>query len=126
MPEYPFVVAEQNDPTWTSTTNPFIYIFVSVTDQNNTPLGGYKVVGDSSDGQHAESPVSCHDWCGSTGKGGYAKVVNLKFEPGAFIDGSWTVRLVDGGGTQVSPAVTLNYSTNEDAWRWDFIWFRLK
>jgi hypothetical protein len=129
VPDYPFRVAEQNDPTWTSTTNPAIIVFVSVVDSSNTPLGGYRVVGDSAQiefNNHVESGESCWDWCAHTGEGGYAKAANLKFEPGAFIDGAWNVYLVDGGGTQVSPVVTLNYSTDPNAWRWDFIAFERK
>ena len=126
MPEYPFVVEEQNDPAITGSDYPAIIIYISITDQNNTPAGGYKVVGDSTTGLHVESAESCFSWCAGTTKGGYAKVANVKYEPGAFIDGTWTIRVVDGSGTQVSPAVPLNYSTDPNQWRWDFVWFRLK
>ena len=129
MPDYPFVVAELSDPMWTSTTNPWTEIFVAVTDQNNTPLGGYKVVGDAANAvtPHLESPPTCFDWCKTTGRGGkYVKAANTTFEPGPFIDGAWNIYLVDGGGTQVSPVVTLNYSTDPNQWRWDFVYFKQK
>jgi hypothetical protein len=123
------MVAEISPPEFTHTTNPMIIVFVAITDQSNTPLGGYRVVGDSPQvefNSHVESLPSCFDWCTSTGKGGYAKVANAKFEPGPFIDGTWNIYLVDGGGAQVSPVVPLNYSTDPAAWRWDFVYFKLK
>jgi hypothetical protein len=122
-------VAEQNDPTWTHTSNTNIIVFVSIVDGNNTPLGGYQVIGDSAQAignSHIVSEPSCYDWCTDTGHGGYAKVANAKFEPGAFIDGTWNVYLVDGGGAQVSPVVPLTYSTDPNQWRWDFIAFQAK
>lgn len=128
-PEFPFMVAEISPPEFTHTTNSSIIVFVAITDQNNTPLGGYRVVGDSPQvefNSHVESGESCYDWCGGTGVGGYVKVSNAKFEPGAFIDGTWNIYLVDGGGAQVSPVVPLNYSTDPGAWRWDFVAFKLK
>jgi hypothetical protein len=55
---------------------------------------------------------------------GYVKQGNLKFEPpGGFQDGTWTIWLVDGGGTQVSKQVPLSYSSDPNTWAWDFIWF---
>jgi len=123
------MVAEQNDPTLTKTTNTAIIVFIAIVDQNDTPLGGYRVIGDSSAiefNSHVETLESCFDWCTHTGEGGYAKVANVKFEPGAFIDGTWNIYVADGGGTQVSPVVALSYGTDPSQWRWDFVVFKLK
>ena len=100
--------------------------YVEILNAAGTPLGGYRVVGDSTDGKHWVSSESCWDWCTHTPTGGYAKVANVKFEPGSFIDGAWNIYLVDGGGTQVSPVVTLPYSTDPSQWYWDFILFKQK
>jgi hypothetical protein len=122
------VVAEVSNPEWTKTTNVSVVVFVAITDQNNTPLGGYKVVGDCANApiQHVESPPSCYDWCTTTGVGGYVKAANTKFEPGPFVDGTWNIYVVDGSGRQVSAVVPLNYSTDPNQWRWDFIAFKMK
>jgi hypothetical protein len=126
-PQFPFYVAEQSSREFTHTNNPFMYVIIEILDPGNTPLGGYRVVGDSSDGQHFVSEESCYgQWCKTTGSGGYAKVGNVSFEPGPFIDGTWSIYLVDKGDAQVSPVVTLAYSTDPNQWTWDFILFRQK
>jgi hypothetical protein len=126
-PSYPFVVESQSNREFTHTNNPFVYILVEILDPSGTPLGGYRIVGDSSTGEHKISEESCHQrWCKTTGSGGYAKVGNVSFEPGPFIDGSWTIYMVDGGGQQVSPAITLNYSSDSTQWVWDHILMRSK
>ena len=109
---------------FTHTNNTAIVVFVTVTDANNTPLGGYRVVGDSTvDVPQVVSPESCWSWCTHTGQGGYAKVANLKFEPGPFIDGAWNIYLADSSGNRVSPVVSLTYSTDPSQWVWDFVSF---
>jgi len=119
-------VADQSNRELTPTTNPWAEVYVEILNAAGTPLGGYRVVGDSTDGKHWVSNESCWDWCTHTPTGGYAKVANVKFEPGSFIDGAWNIYLVDGGGTQVSPVVTLPYSTDPNQWYWDFILFKQK
>lgn len=48
---------------------------------------------------------------------------NLKVELGGYEDGTWQIWVADGGGTQVSNRVALNYSSNPESWAWDFIWW---
>jgi hypothetical protein len=123
------VVAERSDRMFTKSTNNWVIVFVAIVDANNTPLGGYKVVGDSSDvefNNHVVSPPSCYDWCTTTGQSGYVKAANLKFEPGAFINGTWNIYLVDGGGAQVSAVVSFPYSTDPNSYTWDFVVFKHK
>jgi hypothetical protein len=120
-------VAEQGNREFQKTTNAGILVFVAAVDQNNTPIGGMKVVGEHSSGKRVESPptdwsytaVNCLD-CG------YVKQGNVKFEPGPFEDGTWNVYLVDGGGSRVSPTVSLSYSPDSSQWVWDFIIFKKK
>jgi len=120
-PTYPFHVVEQSNREYTHTNYHAIVIYVEILDANGTPLGGYRVVGDSTTGQHVVSAESCWDWCKATPPGGYAKVANVTLEPGPFIDGAWSIYLVDGGDTQVSPVVTLPYSSDPSQWVWDFV-----
>jgi hypothetical protein len=121
-------VAEQGNREFQRTSNNGIVVFVAAVDQNNTPIGGMKIVGISSaTGERKESApsswsydaVNCLD-CS------YVKQGNVKFEPGAFYDTTWNIYLADGGGTQVSPAVPLSYSSSPDTWVWDFIIFKQK
>ena len=125
-PSFPFYVADQSNREFTRTNNPVIIIYVEILDANGTPLGGYRVIGDSTTGQHWESGESCWEWCKTTGTGGYAKVANVTFEPGPFIDGAWNIYLVDGAGNQVSPVVSFPYSTDPNQWVWDHILFKKK
>jgi len=121
------VVQEQSNRAYTHTNNPYIYLLVEILDQSKTPLGGFRVVGDSSDGKHWISEESCYgQWCKTTGSGGYAKVGNVSFEPGPFFDGTWSVYLADKAGQQVSPVVTLPYSSDPSQWVWDHILFMQK
>jgi len=119
-------VAEQSSREFTHTTNHTIVVFVEILNAGGTPLGGYRVVGDSTEGIHWVSEESCWEWCKATPPGGYAKVANVTFEPGPFIDGAWNIYLADGGGAQVSPVITLPYSTDPNQWTWDFILFKQK
>ncbi len=125
-PDFPFYVADRSNREYTRTTNSQIIIFVEILNASGTPLGGYKVVGDSTTGQHFVSGESCWEWCKATPPGGYAKVANVTFEPGPFIDGAWNIYLVDGAGNQVSPVVSFPYSTDPNQWVWDHILFKQK
>jgi len=117
-------VKEQSDRRFTQTNNAFIIILVDITDGKDVPLGGYKVVGDSSTGLHVVSADSCFNYCKLSGlKGGYIKRANVEFSPGPFIDGSWNLYITDKSGTRVSPIVTFSYSTDPAQRYWDFVWF---
>jgi hypothetical protein len=119
-------VIDQSNREFTHTNYHAIVVFVGIVNASNTPLGGYRVVGDSTDGGHWVSDESCWEWCKQTPPGGYAKVANVTFEPGPFIDGGWNIYVMDGGGTQVSPVVSLPYSTDPGQWIWDFVLFQQK
>jgi hypothetical protein len=127
VPEYPFVVAEQGDRSIQGTNYNAITIYAAIVDANNTPIGDLKLVGDLSSGGHAESPKTTWNWstvnCLNCN---YVKQGNVKFEPGPFVDGTWTIYLADANGTQLSPAVPLSYGSNPGQWVWDFILFKKK
>lgn len=119
-------MAEQSNREFSHTNYHAIVVYVEILNAAGTPLGGYKVVGDSTTGQHFVSDESCWSWCKATPPGGYAKVANVTFEPGPFIDGAWNLYIIDGAGTQVSPVVTLSYGTDPGQWVWDHILFKGK
>jgi hypothetical protein len=121
-------VAEQGDRTIQGTNYNAITVYAAVVDQNNTPIGDLKIVGDQTpSGLHAESLLTT--WNYSTANClncNYVKQGNVKFEPGLFIDGTWEVYLADQSGTQLSPKVSLSYGAAPESWVWDFILFRKK
>ncbi len=127
-PDFPFAIAEQGNREFQKTTYNGVTVYAAIVDQNNTPLGGIKIVGDHTPtGMHTESPLST--WNYSTANClncGYVKQGNVKFEPGPFIDGTWNIYLADEGGTTLSPVVPLSYSTAPEQWVWDFIIFKKK
>lgn len=125
-PSYPFQMVEQGNREFQHTNYHAIVVYVAVVSEGNIPMGGYKLVGDHvPTGAHIESPPSAWDWnavnCLDCD---YVKSGNLKLELGPFVEGVWNVYLVDGGGTQVSPVVSLPYSPDPSQWVWDFLIFR--
>ncbi len=109
---------------WQKTTAPNLSNIFLITDGNGTPLGGFTVVGEHSSGISYKSLESTWAFDNSSGYGGYIKQGNLKFEPpGGFQDGTWTVYVIDGGGTQMSDKLPLSYSSNPEQWVWDFVWW---
>ncbi len=98
-------------------------MYIAVTNGSNVPIGGMKIIGDHSpSGMHWESPETCFDWCAPTAPGGDAKVGNVKFEPPAYIAGTWTLKLVDGGGGLAAAPVTVPVDPANP--QWYFLLFR--
>lgn len=127
-PSFPFTVVEVGNREFQKTTYHGITIYVAAISPDNVPIGDLKVVGDHlPSGLHAVSGPS--DWSWSVVNCldcDYIKQGNLKFEPGSFSEGVWNVYLADSGGNQLSPVVSLSYSTDPNQWVWDFIIFRQK
>jgi hypothetical protein len=127
-PSFPFTVVEQGNREFQKTTNHVINIYAAIVSEGNVPIGGLKLVGDHvPSGTHVESGLS--DWHWSVVNCldcDYIKQGNIKFEPGSFSDGTWSVYLADESGAQLSKAVPLSYSTDPDQWVWDFIIFKKK
>lgn len=123
-PDFPFKIKEQGNREFQKTNVNFISSIVAVTDANGTPIGGYKVVGTSTGGQTYESAESSWRFDALNGLEGYIKQGNVKFEPpGGYNDSTWTVFLVDSGGTQVSAPISLTYPSDPNQKAWDFIWW---
>jgi hypothetical protein len=124
-PSYAFKIREQSsraDPCY-KTGYTAIINYVFVTDGNGTPLGGYKVVARSSTGLSYTSPESSWQGFHNALDGSCIKFVNLKTELGPYFDGTWDIYLADSAGNQVSNTVSLPYSSDQNAWVWDFIWW---
>jgi hypothetical protein len=121
-------VEEQGNREFQKTTYHGITIYAAVLSPGNIPIGGLKLVGDHvPSGAHAESGLSDWNWSVvNCLECDYIKQGNVKFEPGSFSDGTWSVYLADGGGAPLSVAVPLSYSTDPNQWVWDFIIFKQK
>ncbi len=119
-PSFPFKLVEQYQNSTTSTQ---LVMYIAVTNGSNVPIGGMKIIGDHSpSGAHVESPPTCFEWCAPTAPGGDAKVGNVKFEPPAYEAGTWTLKLVDGGGALAAAPVTIPVDPANP--QWYFLLFR--
>lgn len=104
-------------PTGYPTTNPILVIYIALTDPNNVPIGGLKVVGDHTpSGLHWESAESCFDFCKASGTKGTIKFGNVTFEPPRYETGVWNLRVVDGGGTPVSDVISVPIDASSPGW----------
>ncbi len=122
-PDYPFLLNEFfNSPT----TNSFMVVYVSVVDQNDVPIGDYKVVGTRLDHNLTyESPLTTWFFEGYNAPGHVVKSGNTKFEPPAGLEStSWQIYLADASGNRVSDYV--QFDVNENDKQWYFINFKRK
>lgn len=122
-PDWEFKLKEQADRTWQKTSNNQISNIALISNASDTPLGGYYVVGEHTSGKTYKSPASSWQYDAVNGLEGYVKQGNLKVELGPYMDGIWYVYVVDGGGTQLSAKVPLEYSSDPSTWVWDFLWW---
>jgi hypothetical protein len=112
IPDYTFTILE-TDQFPTSHLNFDVYI--AITDANNTPLSGYRVLGQHSDGLQIESQVSANAWTANSGAMHY-KAGNIKYEAPNSPGGVWTLQLVDEAGHQVAPSVELSFDSSDPTW----------
>ncbi len=125
VPNWTFKVKERGDRNWQKTTYTSIVNYVYVTDNKGTPIGGIFVVGEHSSGKFPKYKSPPSEWKSfvSSLSSDYRKTVNLKVELGPYVDGTWYVYLVDGGGTQLSDKIAWDYSSDPNNRMWDFIWW---
>ena len=90
-------------------------VFVAVTNANNTPISGYRVIGSHSAGNRVESAVSANAWTENSGANHY-KAGNIKYQVLNSPNGLWTLQLVDGNGTPVAPPVEFPFDDNNRNW----------
>jgi hypothetical protein len=97
--------------------------FIAVTDANNNPLGGYRIMGTHSNGQQLESQPSVDRWSENSGAMHY-KAGNIKLHVTDSPEGEWTLTLVNAEN-QVA-AASVNLAVDRAAPQWYFLLFRLK
>jgi len=99
------------------TTNPILVMYIALTNSNNVPIGGLKIVGDHSpSGTHYVSGESCFDFCKRNGLEGVIKQGNVTFEPPTYETGVWHLYVVDGGGAQVSDVIPISINFDNPQW----------
>ena len=93
-------------------------MFIALTDGNNVPIGGLRVVGDHTpSGAHVESVESCYnDFCKTSGVSGFVKFANVPFEPPAYEAGTWNLYVIDGGGAKVSDVISVPVDPANPQW----------
>ncbi len=125
-PSFPFVVSEQGNREFQRTSYHVITVYVAIVSEGNIPIGGLKIVGDHTpSGMHTESALSDWNWSATNCLDcDYVKFGNVKFEPGTFADGTWTIYVADEAGNPLSAQLPLSYSSDPAQWVWDFIIFR--
>jgi hypothetical protein len=125
-PYFPFSIAETGNRVFQRTEYHLITIYVAITTLDNVPIGGLKVIGDHvPSGRHVESSLSDWNWSKTNCLDcAYIKFGNVKFEPGPFEDGTWSIYVADPQGNQLSPAVPFSYASDPSQWYWDFVIFR--
>lgn len=111
-PAFAFAVVE-NDAF--PTGNPGFDVFVAVTNADNKPLAGYRVVGSHTGGFQVEGPVSAGDWTENSGAKHY-KGGNIKFQSANSPTGVWTLQLIDDSGQPVAAPVEIPFDTASPTW----------
>ncbi len=98
-----------------STNHTNFDVYIAITDADNRPLAGYRVVGQHSGGMQKESDVSANRWTQNSGAMHY-KAGNIKYEVFNSPGGVWTLQLVDEGGQPMAPLLEFPFDTNSPAW----------
>lgn len=126
-PRFPLRVME--GPVGYTTENHLFVVYMSITDANRQLLPGYRVIGDHvPSGFHWESIESCRDFCVASGPSGFeedgllVRKGNVKFEAPAYVDGTWTLRVVDSSGATVSDRLVFNIKDTDDDRQWFYMW----
>ncbi len=111
-PDYPFVIKE----TGRFDTNHLNFdVYIGITDADNIPLSGYRVIGTHSSGLQIESQVSARDWTANSGAMHY-KAGNIKYEAPNSPSGIWTLQLVDPDGNPAGPPVDFPFEASSPTW----------
>jgi outer membrane biosynthesis protein TonB len=111
-PGHTFTVSETEQ---FPTSHPNFDVYIAITDANNTPLSGYRVLGQHSGGLQVESQISANAWTANSGAMHY-KAGNIKYEVPDSPGGVWSLQLVDEAGHQVAPSVELSFDSSDPTW----------
>lgn len=112
VPQFDFTVKELDK---FDTNHPNFDVYVAVVNDNNRPLGDYRVIGTHSTGLQVESPPSANDWTENSGAMHY-KAGNIKFQAANSPGGVWTLQLVDAQGQPAAEPVPLDFDSAHPSW----------
>jgi hypothetical protein len=104
------------------TGHPNFDVYIAITDADNTPLSGYRVLGSHSNGLQVDSQMSAGDWTVNSGAMHY-KAGNIKFEALNSPTGVWTLQLVDEANHPVALPVEFSFDSSDPSWY--FLSYRL-
>jgi hypothetical protein len=111
-PSFPFIILE----TAAFPTNHLNFdIYVAITNEDNKPLSGYRVLGHHSSGLQIDSQTSANDWTVNSGARHY-KGGNLKYEAPNSPSGVWTMQLVDEAGQPVASPIDFPFDAASPSW----------
>ncbi len=111
-PSYGFALIEKDEfPTGKADLD----VFIAVTNDDNRPVSGYRVIATHSDGTQIESGASAGDWTENSGAMHY-KAGNIKLHVLNSPGGTWTLQLVDDGGQPAAAPVVLPFDDFNPAW----------
>ena len=88
---------------------------VAIVNDDNRPLGNYRVIGTHSSGIQIESRPSDGDWTVNSGAMHY-KGGNVKYEAPNSPTGVWTLQLIDSANTPVGPPVEFSFDAVNPTW----------
>jgi hypothetical protein len=112
VPSYPFKVVETSQ---FPTSHLNFDVYVAITNPENRPLSGYRVLGTHSSGLQIDSQISASDWTVNSGAMHY-KAGNIKVEAPNSPAGIWTLQLVDDSNTAVAPPVEFSFDAASPTW----------
>jgi hypothetical protein len=112
QPAYKFKILEQDV---FPTNHADFDVYIAITDEDNHPLGNYRVIANHTSGLQVESQVSVDRWSENSGAMWY-KGANLKFQ---FLDSStgvWNLQLVDEANQPMAPPAELAFDVANPTW----------
>jgi hypothetical protein len=111
-PAFAFEVVEFNN---FPTSHLNFDVYIAITDNNNKPVSGYRVLGRHSDGLEMDSEISVDRWTQNSGAKHY-KAGNIKYEVFTSPGGLWTLQLVDESGQAIAPPVECPFDPANPNW----------
>jgi hypothetical protein len=97
------------------TNHPNFDVYIAITNADNKPLSGYRVVGVHSGGLQIDSQPSAGDWTVNSGAMHY-KGGNLKYEAPNSPTGTWRLQLVDEANNSAAPPFEFSFDAQNPTW----------
>ena len=109
---YPFIIKETGQ---FGTTHLNFDVFIAITNADNNPLDGFRVIATHNSGLQLESANSVRAWTENSGAMHY-KAGNIKFTAPNSPTGLWNLQLIDSDGSPVGPPIEFSFDANNPTW----------